>query len=168
VILAITCQIALLAYHQITTLVDLFPFNGVRNYSGRERLAELGVNGVLMSLGPIGFLFESRGLMLYGVVYYFVLLTIELVIWWIPYFSTPTGLWRRAYNRMLSVATSDFEKGDTLERWLVTYGRLHSETLTLLPPRRGRIVPNMEHMILHGLTMITAVATLGAYRAAGS
>jgi hypothetical protein len=168
VILAIVCQIALLGYHQVTTLVDLFPFNGARNYSGRERLAEVGINGVLMSLGPMGFLLGSHGLMLYGVIYYFVLLAIETIIWWIPYFSTPTGLWRRAYNYMLSVATSDFEKGDTLKRWLVTNGRLHGGTLTLLPLRRGHIVPNLEHMILHGLTMITAVATLGAYRAAGS
>ena len=40
--LAILCQMVLLAYHQVTTLVDLHPFNGARNYSRRERLAELG------------------------------------------------------------------------------------------------------------------------------
>jgi hypothetical protein len=87
--LVVLCQI-LLAYHQITTLVDLYPFNGARNYSGRERLAELGVNGVLMSLAPIGFVFESHGLMLYGVIYYFVLFAIEIIIWWIPYFAVPS------------------------------------------------------------------------------
>ncbi len=34
------CQLALLLYHQLTPLVDLFPFNGSRNYTWKEKLAE--------------------------------------------------------------------------------------------------------------------------------
>jgi len=162
---ALVCQLLLLLYHQITTFVDFYPFNGARNYSARERLAEMGVNVVLMSLAPLGFAFQIHGLMLFGVVYYFVLCFIEVVIWWIPYFTVPSGAWRKAYNVVLSLATSSFEPGDTLERWIATHHRLHDGTLTVLAVRGGRITPNLEHVILHVWTFVTAIATLGAYAA---
>jgi hypothetical protein len=52
----------------------------VRNYSKKEKLAEAGSNAVLMSLAPVGFGFHLKGLMTFGVVYYFVLFVIELII----------------------------------------------------------------------------------------
>ena len=128
----------------------------------------MGVNGVLMSLAPIGLVFNIHGLELYGVIYYFVLFAVAIIIWWIPYWAVSSGPRRRAYNCMLAMAISDFEKGDTLERWLGTHRRLHGETLTVLPLRDGRVVPNVEHMTLHGLTLVTAIATLGAYRGGGT
>jgi hypothetical protein len=158
----VACQLVLLAYHQISTLVDLHPFNGARNYARHERLAESGVNAVLMSLPPIGFALQIHGLMLFGAIYYLVLLTFEITIWWVPYFTVPSGRWRKAYNCVLAVATSNFEKGDTLDKWLTTYKRIHADTLTLLPRRSGRVTPNVEHMILHGWTLLTAVVTLCA------
>ena len=160
---ALACQIALLLYHQLTTLVDLHPFNGVRFYSGRERLAEAGVNLVLMGLAPIGYAFQFHGLMLYGAIYYVVLLVVEIIIWWVPYFTLPKGKWRRAYNAALSLATSNFEPGDALNHWIAVHERIHSSTLFVLPRRNGHIVPNLEHVILHCWTLVTALATLNAY-----
>ena len=58
------CQLALLVYHQLTTLLDFFPFNGSRHYKRKA-----GGNGILMSLAPIGFGFHIRGLMINGVIY---------------------------------------------------------------------------------------------------
>ena len=162
---ALLCQVALLAFHQITTFFDLAPFNGARNYSKTERAGEMGVNAVLMLLAPIGFAFHVKGLMIYGVIYYFVLFTIELVIWWVPYLTVPRGLWRRLCNYALALGTSDFASGDTLDRWYVTYERLHSKTIIVVPRRAGRVVPNLEHMLLHGLTLMTAVVTAFAFRA---
>src|SRR3954469_8443201 len=107
-------QIVLLVYHQLTTWFDLYPFNGARYYSRKEQLAEAGVNGLLMSLAPIGFAFHVKGLMTFGVIYYFVLFGIELIIWWVPYLVVPAGRWRSWYNLLLSLATSSFEKGDAL------------------------------------------------------
>lgn len=163
-IAAIVCQIVLLVYHQVTTLIDLYPFNGVRNYTKVERWTEAGVNGVLMSLAPIGFVFDIRSLMTYGVVYYFVLFSIEIIIWWVPYFFDPKGTFRKIYNVMLAVGTSNFEKGDTLCHWKAIHERIHSRTISLLPVRVGRIRPNLDHMLLHSWTLLTAVVTLkGAY-----
>src|SRR5258708_34015436 len=112
--IALICQLVLLGYHQVTTLFDFFPFNGARHLEPRERWAECGVNGLLMILPPIGFGFRVRWLMTFGLIYYFILFAIELIIWWVPYLATPSGRWRSIYNRLLSCANSNFDKGDTL------------------------------------------------------
>jgi len=129
----------------------------------KSNLPKAGVNAFLMSLAPIGFAFQVRGLMTFGVVYYFVLFAIELLIWWIPYLTVPAGRWRSIYNLLLSLATSNFEKGDTLEQWVTIHQRVHRDTITFLPIRPNRPVPNLEHTILHVWTLVTAVATSVAY-----
>jgi hypothetical protein len=161
---AIFCQITLLLYHQVTTRFDLYPFNGARNFEPKQRLIEAGINGLLMSLGPIGFGFRIRGLMLFGLVYYFLLFAIELIIWWVPYLMTPKGRGRSIYNWLLACATSNFEKGDTLTHWRTIHARLYRGTLSVLPDRGTGIVPNLEHLILHCWTLITALVTTAAWR----
>ncbi|HEY4232490.1 MAG TPA: hypothetical protein VGM76_03625 [Lacipirellulaceae bacterium] len=99
----------------------------------------------------------------FGVAYYFVLFVIELLIWWVPYLTTPSGRWRSIYNRLLALATSDFAGGNILSRWQGVYRRLHRETITILPARGERVVPNLEHMILQAGTLVTALATTYAY-----
>ena len=118
-----------------------------------------------MTLAPVGFAFHLHGLMTFGVIYYFVLFAVELIIWWIPYFAFPQGRWRIVYNRLLSLATSNFAPGDTLSHWVTIHQRLHADTITLLPLRDQRPVPNLEHMILHFWTLVTAVTTLVEFRA---
>ena len=162
---AIVCQLLLVAYHQMTTLVDLYPFNGVRNSSLRERSVEAGINALLMCLAPIGFTFGIRSLMLYGVVYYFLLLLFEVIIWWIPYFTRPNGRWRAPYNLALALATTAFAQKDALADWSARHIRMHKGTFTPLRPGKGPILPNFEHIILHCWTAITAIVTLEAYGA---
>lgn len=161
--IALICQILLLAYHQVTTLFDFYPFNGARHLRPRERWAEGSVNGLLMSLPPVGFAFHIRGLMTFGLIYYFVLFAVELIIWWIPYLTMPSGRWRAVYNRLLSWATSNFEQGDTLSSWEQIHDRLYRGTISILPERRSRIVPNLEHIVLHVWTIVTAIVTAAAW-----
>jgi hypothetical protein len=156
-------QLGLLLYHQVTTLFDFYPFNGARHYTWKEKLTEAGTNFVLMSLAPIGFGFHIRGLMIFGVIYYFFLFAVEITIWWIPYLTVPTGRWRRIYNRMLAYSTSRFEEGDTLDHLCDVYNRLHRGTITVFPARGNRPVPNLEHTILHAWTLVTAIVTAGAF-----
>ena len=162
-LVAIACQVLLLGYHQTTTLIDLHPFNGVHHHTSRERFTEAAVNGVLMLLPIIGFVLRLHGLMLFGVIYYFILLFFELVIWWVPYFTDPSPVWRPLYNVALAVATSNFQKGDTLESWASIHHRLHDDTITPLRSGAGPIRPNLEHIILHAWTLVTALATVAAY-----
>ncbi len=122
-------QLTLFLYHQVTTLVDMFPCNGARNATAKERCTE----------------------------------AVEIVIWWIPYFSVPTGRWRRVYNGLLRLATSNFETGDTLDHWRAIHQRLHPGTITLLPARPERITPNLEPTLLHALTVVTDFLTACAY-----
>ena len=42
-------------------------------------------------LAPLGFALNVHALKVYGVIYYFVLFALEIVIWWIPYACTPRG-----------------------------------------------------------------------------
>jgi hypothetical protein len=162
---AVVCPLLLLTYHQITTLVDLYPFNGVRNSSARERFIEASINALLMCLAPLGFIYGIRSLMLYGVVYYFFLFLLELITWWIPYFTRPKGRWHAPYNFALTLATTDFGHKDALSDWSARHNRMHKGTFTPLRPGKGPILPNLEHIILHCLTAITALVTLAAYRA---
>ena len=60
------------------------------------------------------------------------------------------------------MATSNFEPGDTLGHWTAIYHRLHRGTMTFLPARGDRPVPNLEHTILHAWTLVTAIVTLVA------
>ena len=162
---SVVCQLLLLAYHQTTTLLDLHPFNGVRNAVRAERLVEAAVNAVLMALAPIGYIFGVHALQVYGVIYYFVLLFFEVVIWWIPYLADPSGRARRVYNVLLAVATMSYGERDALADWTRRHRRLHAGTVTPLPAGRGPITPNLEHMILHALTVLTAVVTAAAFAA---
>jgi hypothetical protein len=160
---AVTAQLLLLAYHQTTTLVDLYPFNGVRNFKGRERFIESAVNCILMGLPPIGYAFHIAGLMACGAVYYFILFFIELIVWWVPYVTEPAGIWRRPYNFLLAMGNGDFAEGDTLARWYEQHKRLFKGTIRFLPARGERPVPNLEHCILHAWTLVTAIVTTLAY-----
>src|SRR5258707_15735538 len=92
--IALTLQIVQLAYNQIFTLFDFFPFNGVRFNSRRERLAEAVSNFVPMALPPIGFILRRPALMEIGGLCCFILLAGECATWWFPYFFGPSPKWR--------------------------------------------------------------------------
>jgi len=134
-----------------------------------RRAASSTEQGGSRCLGQISFVLRqcvpallNLALQVYGVFYYFVLFAVEIIIWWIPYAFTPHGFWRRIYNIALVLGTLNFEPGDTLNRWLAVHERVHRGTLTVLPHRSGRIVPNLEHMLLHAWTLLTALATFAA------
>lgn len=136
---ALIFQLLLLLYHQLTTLCDFYPFNNVRHYTIRERLTECGVNGALMLAPFIGFAFQVQWLMIAALFVYPVLLIGEYLNWWRHYFFGPT------------------------EAWLETYNRLFKSTVIVLPPIKNHPVPNLEHTILHSLTLLTAIFTYIAY-----
>jgi hypothetical protein len=84
--------------------------------------------------------------------------------------DTPTSWFllivRAAFTISCLPVTSNFERGDTLTRWCVIHKRLYRGTITLLPLREDRPVPNLEHTILHAWTLITALVTTIAWHAA--
>jgi len=138
---ALALQLVHLVYHQVTTLFDFFPFNGVRFSSRREQHIESAVNLVLMGFPPLGFMLRVPFLMELGVVCYFVTLGGECATWWAPYFFGASPKWQEIYSRV------------------------QGRTITVIPRHGKNPTPNLEHLILMALTLATAVTTLVAYRA---
>ncbi len=131
----IISQLLLLFFHQFTTIANLYPFNNVQHYTIKERLIECLVNGVMMAMPVIGFIEHIQWLMIAALVIYPVLLTGEYLSWWKHYFFGPT------------------------EEWKQTYERLFKHTIIILPPIKDHPIPNLEHCILHSLTLITTLLT---------
>jgi hypothetical protein len=127
------------AYHQATTLFDLYPFNNVRDYSVKERLTECLINGITMIMPFIGFYFHVAWMMMAAIIIYPALLIAEYFNWWQPYLFGASEPWQKVYDR------------------------LFRSTIIVLPAVKKNPVPNLEHLILHGLTLITCIVTYISY-----
>ncbi|WP_121353881.1 hypothetical protein [Flavisolibacter nicotianae] len=136
---AVLFQGVLLLFHQVTTLFDFYPFNNVRQYTLKERLAECCVNGIIMAFPLAGFCLQIDWMTVTSLVIYPVLLLGEYLNWWRHYFFGPT------------------------EEWQQTYDRLFRHTIIVLPRIKDHPVPNLEHTLLHSLTLLTAIVTYIAY-----
>ena len=76
-------QIILYVYYSLTKLVDLYPFNNVREYSKKERLLDPGFKGILLFIPPVAFCFASIPMMFVSLIIYFYILIIEFKKWWL-------------------------------------------------------------------------------------
>lgn len=134
-------QIFTLCYHQITTRFDLFPYNGARYYSVRERRIEALVNGIIMSIAFV--LSITKMPILIGVsgIIWTLILVGAVLNWWIPYV---TG--HEIYNMSNN------------ETWVQMYERIFSKTTQILPAIRHNPRPNLEHVILHVLILCTSIS----------
>ena len=133
---AISLSVVLLAYHQVTTWVPLFPWNDVGKYSRKELILETGINGLLMGTATVCLLLGNSGFFhFYPLFYYPFLFFGECVDWWIPYFSPAFANSRKIWN----------------------YDAHFSRTLKLIPHQPGKRTPDANHIVLHTLTAATLV-----------
>ena len=137
--LTLVSQTLLLLFHQATTLFDLYPFNNVRPYTLKERLVECCVNGILMAAPVLGFALQLKWLMAASLVIYPVLLIGEYLSWWRPYFFGASEGWQKVYDH------------------------LFKNTIVVLPGIKNNPVPNLEHTVLHLLTLVATIFTYIAY-----
>jgi hypothetical protein len=137
--ITLVTQLLLVAYHQATTLFDLYPFNNVRDYTVKERLTECLINGITMIMPFIGFYFHVAWMMMAAIIIYPALLIAEYFNWWQPYLFGASKPWQKVYDR------------------------LFRSTIIVLPAVKKNPVPNLEHLILHGLTLITCIVTYISY-----
>ncbi|HJW16175.1 MAG TPA: hypothetical protein VJ499_03600 [Flavisolibacter sp.] len=133
--LTIGVQLLLLAYHQATTFFDLFPFNNVREYSINERITECLINGIIMIAPLIGFYLHIEWMMAASLIIYPALLIAEYFNWWKPYFFGASDAWQKVYDRLFRT------------------------TIIVLPPVKKNPIPNLEHLVLHVLTLIACIVT---------
>ena len=128
--------ILILIYHQLTTLVSLFPWNDTSKYTKREIIAEAGSNGLLMGAGVLCLLLPNKGFChFYPLFYYPFLFTGEISQWRLPYFSDK-------FSKM--------RLGDDFD---IRFAR----TIKLFKTQNGKQLPDANHIILHFLTLITLI-----------
>jgi hypothetical protein len=135
-IFTIAAALLLLIYHQATTVIPLFPWNDVEKYSRKELILEAGTNGLLMGCGALCLMIGNTGFFhYYPLIYYPFLLSGELFQWWLPYFS-----------EKFSQSKVNFD-----------YERLFGRTTRLIRSKPGKRTPDANHIVLHLITLITAV-----------
>lgn len=128
-VLVIAIQIINLAYQQIITLVDLYPFNNIRGITQAEKLVESSVNCFTMFFPVIALVSGNRILMNIAVILLALVCIGEFFTWWYPYLFGSTAWWQKQYDKKFK------------------------QTLIVLPPIKNNPIPNLEHVILHLLTL---------------
>ena len=146
-ILAIVLNILTIAYHQLTTILDLYPFNNVRDSTPKERRKEAVTSGIIMVV-PLVLLilavfFGWRWLAYVSGGFSIFIFMGALLTWWPPYLVGKSVPWAALG-----------------EDWDELYSRTFGKTIIILPPFKGRPRPNLEHNILHLLILIAGVATI--------
>jgi|GEM_PF-1565976 len=134
-------QFFTLGYHQITTRIDLFPFNGARHYSVRERRIEAFVNGIIMCIAIVLSITQTPLWIGISGVIWTIIMVGAVLNWWIPYL---TG--REIYPM------------SSTETWEQMYERIFANTMQVLPVIRNHPRPNLEHVILHVLISSAAIS----------
>jgi hypothetical protein len=139
----IILQIAVLIYYVITTLVDLFPFNGARFATWREKIAECAINSTFLVIPPLIFFLHSPRITKASFCIYFFVFIGGVATWFIPYF---------------------FGAG---KKFQAIYDRIQKNTIHIFPPRGNHPAPNLEHTILLTLALATGIMTLFAHQTQG-
>jgi hypothetical protein len=137
--LALVLNVFHLAYHQVTSNFDFYPFNNIRPYTKFQRIAEVTTAGFLMGFPVVALSLHSHKMIGISCGLLGFLLLGEFMSWWRHYLFGPTKVWK------------DF------------YDKTHGHTIKFLPPIKDHPIPNMEHCILHVITLATFVVTLWYY-----
>lgn len=150
-VLALTLILASVAYFLVMTLVDLFPFNNVREAKRSEQRLEVATNAPVMAL-PAVLLALGAGLHVPLLGYAagtLAALSVAggLILWWLPYLAGRTAPWATA---------------GTGVTWAQLHARTYARTVIVLPRIGDRPRPNLEHMILHALMLAAAICTFAA------
>ena len=135
---AVILQVLLFLYFEVTTLINLFPWNDLSKYSYKERLLEATVNGITIIVGLALFVTKVKWLMAVSAAFWFVFLLMQLLTWWMPYL---TGKHLKQFPRDL-------------------YDTHFQETLKVLPPIKNYIIPDAQHNVLQIISLATFVTSL--------
>jgi hypothetical protein len=149
--IAVALILSAVAYFLLTTLVDLYPFNNVRDAKRSEQVVEVLVNAPIMTV-PAALIGVAAAIPLPALGYIAGALELlialgGLVLWWMPYLIGVTAPWATAGSGV---------------SWSELHARTYAHTLIVLPPIGNRPRPNLEHMILHALILSAATFTFAA------
>ena len=125
-----------LMYRQLTLHFDLYPFNNFRAISFRRRLFKSILDGTLMLFPLVVLRTENLCMIKVASGILLLLLIKEFLTWWLPYFAQSSGDWNFRYQEIFA------------------------ETINVLPKIRDNPIPNLEHCILHTLTLASFLSTI--------
>jgi hypothetical protein len=134
--LTLAFAILVLIYHQVTTMISIFPWNDTSKYTKKEIFIEAGSNGLLMGLGVLCLFLPNKCFShFYPLFYYPFLFAGEVFQWWLPYFS----------DKFAKMRIGD------------DYDIRFAHTTKLFKSRNGRHLPDANHTFLHVLKVITLI-----------
>lgn len=136
--LAIIFQFSLLIYFEITTLVNLYPWNDLSKYSRKDKLLESIVNGLIIILGVGLFITKVKLLMIIATVFWFFYFLMQLLTWWMPY--------------LMGKHLKQFPKS--------LYETHFKNTIKILPAKKDHIIPDAQHNVLQLLSLVTFILCL--------
>lgn len=128
-----------LMYRQLTLHFDLYPLNNFYAISSKRRMFKSIKDGILMLFPLIALRIGNSLLIEIALSILVLLLTREFVTWWLPYLTRPSKEWQAQYQQVFH------------------------ETLKVLPRIRDNPIPNLEHCILHLLTLLSLFSTIFYY-----
>jgi len=133
--LALILHIIHFSYHQLTTHVDLYPFNNIRSYAPPQKIPEVGLHSVIIGFTIVVLYFRKydlTGIALCGLAF---LLIEEFMSWWRYYFFGPGSPRKILYEKVLK------------------------DTIHILPTIKDHPKPNLELCILHVTTFSCFICT---------
>lgn len=137
--LALTFNMLHFMYHQLTLHFDFYPFNNIHAISFKRRMTKSLLVGVMVLFPLIALRLENHLLIEISLVVLVIILIHEFITWWTPYLTSAS------------------------EEWQARYLEVFQETLKVLPPIRDNPIPNLEHCILHLLTLLSFISTIFYY-----
>ncbi|HLS34706.1 MAG TPA: hypothetical protein VK061_00545 [Bacillota bacterium] len=135
---AFISQIILLVYFEVTTLINLYPWNDLSKYTRKEKITEATVNGITIIIGITLFISKKPVLMVIATIFWFLFLLVQLLNWWMPYI---TGKHLKQFPREL-------------------YDSHFQDTLKILPPIKEHIIPDAQHNVLQFLSLEVFIVSL--------
>ncbi|WP_027346896.1 hypothetical protein [Hamadaea tsunoensis] len=148
---ALILILAAVAYFVVTTLVDLYPLNNVRDARRAEQRTEILANAPVMTLPAVllalAAAISSPAFGYAAGALEALIVAGGLILWWMPYLAGRTAPWATA---------------GTGVTWSELHSRTYAQTIIVLPRIGDRPRPNLEHMILHSLILAAAITTFAA------
>jgi hypothetical protein len=146
-IAAISSQVALVLYWEITEYIDLFPWNDVATLNIHTQIRDSLVNDLPKLLFIYAFIKGIRWLMGLSIAFYALWLAAILNQWLIPYLFGLAPLGR----------------GISAEQHMQQYERLFSRTYKFLPAIDNHPIPDAQHVTLAVLSLITLIFVTVAF-----
>ena len=132
---AIFSQLGLHSYWLVTEWVDLFPWNDIKSAKREDQIKGTIFHTTTTSLAVLGFLFQIRVLMGAALVWFVIMLAVEIGNWWVPYLfgMHPAEVTREIYTKQFS------------------------RTYRFLPPIKNHNVVDAQHVVVCLLTLATVI-----------